>query len=322
MGLASRISQGFDAHVKKWRFLSCLYYEGSIFLEAITPLFHSQIMFLILASIANAGKNICWLSTSASKAHIHKYMCKRENLADITGKAVSQSIATNLMGTSIGMLISLMVTVSNTVNIMPIILTLSTCHILSIYASLNYIHDPLLNINRCHVLLREFMQNGDIRKLTKPDDMTKNEKLLGWKRLFGGVGVDDDGLKYKVNVNKRLDECIKTEEDIMGMMEFYERIGTKYWIMIRDGKKKRKISLWYKQEAENEDVLESMLVVGYLQFMEMGDGILSGVQGVEMLEDAIEFGRKNRKEWVDCLKESEWNVDNLFIELQSNRIEY
>ena len=98
MYLASRISQGFDAYVKKWRFLSCIYYEGSIFLEAITPLFNSQIIFLILASIANAGKNICWLSTSASKAHIHKYMCKKENLADITGKAVSQAIATNLIG--------------------------------------------------------------------------------------------------------------------------------------------------------------------------------------------------------------------------------
>lgn len=85
MGLASRISRGFDAHVKKWRMWSCFYLEGAIWLEALTPLFSSQLAFLVLASVANAGKNICWLSTSASKAHIHRFLCRRENLADITG---------------------------------------------------------------------------------------------------------------------------------------------------------------------------------------------------------------------------------------------
>lgn len=313
MYLASRISQGFDAYVKKWRFLSCLYYEGSIFLEAITPIFNSQIAFLCLATVANAGKNICWLSTSASKAHINKYMSKQENLADITAKAVSQAITTNLMGTALGMGISLFIAASNTIHLMPIILTLSSAHMFSVYRSLNYIHDPLINMNRCHALLKEFVEwkmdkNEDLELvLTKPNQMTKNEKLLRWNKFM------DDGnlkLKYNVSINERLDECFESNEDIISLMESAENMDINYWILM-DGQSKLKV--WYKQDASNVDVLESMLTVGYLQF---------GKQDNLVLADAIRFGKENCNEWFNALEQAEWNVDNLFIELDSNRIEY
>eukprot|EP01083_Nonionella_stella_P291769 992559_1 len=314
MYLASKISQGFDAHVRKWRFLSALYYEASIFLEAITPLFNSQIMFLVLASVANAGKNICWLSTSASKAHIHKYMCKRENLADITGKAVSQGIATNLMGTSLGMVISIVVTISNTINVLPIVLTLSTCHILSVYKSLNYIHDPLLNTNRCHILLKEFIGKESV-ELTKPDDMTKNERLIRWKRIMRSK--EDDDWKYSVKVNPRIDECIQTKDDIIELIDFYDTMDTRYWISMRKRNRKRdRINIWYKSDASNNDVLESMLAMGYLQFVD------DTANGFDLLQNAVMFGKNHKDGWISCLNDAEWNLDNLFIELDGNRIEY
>jgi hypothetical protein len=47
----------------------------------------------------HAGKNVCYLSSSASRAAIHNSFAIRENLADITAKSGSQSIITSIVGT-------------------------------------------------------------------------------------------------------------------------------------------------------------------------------------------------------------------------------
>ena len=54
------------------------------FIEIISPAFPGS--FLVLASIANIGKNVSFLSASASRAALHQSLAQRNNLADITGK--------------------------------------------------------------------------------------------------------------------------------------------------------------------------------------------------------------------------------------------
>ena len=69
-------------------------------LEMSTPLAPSY--FLPIASVANVGKNISFLAASASRAAIHRSFAIKENLADITAKAGSQSILSSTIGTAIG----------------------------------------------------------------------------------------------------------------------------------------------------------------------------------------------------------------------------
>jgi len=45
--------------------------------------------FLIIASLANMGKNICFMLSSASRASINLRFAKNNNIADIQGKTVS-----------------------------------------------------------------------------------------------------------------------------------------------------------------------------------------------------------------------------------------
>lgn len=59
----------------------------AIFIEVMTLKF--PYMFLTLASIANVGKNICFLLASASRASINVKFAKRNNIGDISGKSVS-----------------------------------------------------------------------------------------------------------------------------------------------------------------------------------------------------------------------------------------
>ena len=59
----------------------------SIYIEVMALAFPH--LFLFLASTANAGKNICFLLASASRAQINLRFAKTNNVGDISGKSVS-----------------------------------------------------------------------------------------------------------------------------------------------------------------------------------------------------------------------------------------
>jgi hypothetical protein len=63
---AAKYGQNFDEDIKKWRFMSTLSLNISIYIEIMALAFPH--LFLLLASTANAGKNICYLLAAASRA--------------------------------------------------------------------------------------------------------------------------------------------------------------------------------------------------------------------------------------------------------------
>ena len=96
MIFASKVNINFDRQPKRWRFFSSLCLEGANWLEALTP--SMPILFIPLASVANIGKNISFLSASASRAALHKAASLKNNLADVTVKSGSQTIAGSMIG--------------------------------------------------------------------------------------------------------------------------------------------------------------------------------------------------------------------------------
>jgi hypothetical protein len=69
-------------------------------------------LFLLLASTANAGKNVCFLMAAASRAQINMRFAKRNNIADIAGKSVSLFTTSSLFGMLIGMGLSKIIDIS------------------------------------------------------------------------------------------------------------------------------------------------------------------------------------------------------------------
>jgi hypothetical protein len=84
---ASRYGKNFDADVKKFRFLSILTFNLALWLDTLTLLFPHY--FLLIASLSNVGKNVCFMLSSASKASINLNFARKNNLADIQGKCCS-----------------------------------------------------------------------------------------------------------------------------------------------------------------------------------------------------------------------------------------
>ncbi len=69
-------------------------------------------LFLLLASTANTGKNICFLMAAASRAQINMRFAKQNNIADIAGKSVSIFTSSSLVGMGIGIALSKIIDIS------------------------------------------------------------------------------------------------------------------------------------------------------------------------------------------------------------------
>lgn len=83
----------------------------AFYIEILTLSFPNH--FLLLASLANVGKNICFLLASASRASINMQLSKNNNIGDISGKSVSQFTASTLIGGACGLLISKMIDITS-----------------------------------------------------------------------------------------------------------------------------------------------------------------------------------------------------------------
>jgi Vitamin B6 photo-protection and homoeostasis len=149
---AAWINNRFDSELKRWRMMSSIVSDVATFVEVCTPFFPS--LFLPLAALANVGKNVAWLSASATRAGIHQTLGLHGNLADVTAKAGSQTIAASSIGTLLGVLISPYL--NHDVSMLVYVFSAcSAVHLLSVYASLKSVELPTLNRERMALALED-----------------------------------------------------------------------------------------------------------------------------------------------------------------------
>ncbi len=169
---ASVVNDRFDANPKRWKMVATISLDLSCGLELLAPLAPGY--FLAIASLANVGKNVCFLSASASRAAIHNSFAKRENLADITAKAGSQFIVTSILGTGLGILLSTALGSSWT-SLAPICATLSFVHISCNYLSLRHVCLNTLNAERMELVMAQYLATG---RVPPPGEISGRERFM------------------------------------------------------------------------------------------------------------------------------------------------
>jgi hypothetical protein len=142
---AALVHNRFDADPKRWRFLSAVAQDASTLLEILTP--SVPALFLPLAAVANVGKNISWMSASATRAGIHQALALKGNLADVTGKAASQTMAASTAGTMLGVLLSPVVG-TQPLALLAAFAALSAAHLSLMYLALRSVVLPTVNEQR------------------------------------------------------------------------------------------------------------------------------------------------------------------------------
>ncbi|KAG5181416.1 vitamin B6 photo-protection and homoeostasis-domain-containing protein, partial [Tribonema minus] len=156
---SSMVSTRFDANPKLWRMVSALALDASTALELLSPFFPGY--FVALASVANVGKNVSFLAASASRAAIHNAFAKRENLADITGKAGSQVIISSMAGMGLGIALAAVVG-SEWTYVAPTAAILCFGHLTSTYQCLRPVVLPTIDSQRLELILDAEVATGAI----------------------------------------------------------------------------------------------------------------------------------------------------------------
>ena len=103
---AAALGDRFDTDPKRWRFASAVAGDAAGALEVALALAPAALPFLPIAALANVGRNVAWLSASATKAGLHQALATHGNLADVTAKAGSQITAAATLGTAAGVALS------------------------------------------------------------------------------------------------------------------------------------------------------------------------------------------------------------------------
>jgi hypothetical protein len=167
-----RSTSQFDANPKYWRMMAAIALDIAAFLEICSPLLSAG-WVLPMASIANVGKNIGFLTASASRAALHQSLALSGNLADVTAKAASQALGASLFGTAIG--IGLSPVLDDVPHFAMGFFCLSIVHQTCNYWSLKSVPLGHFNRHRLHLVLDEYLSTG---RTLAPSEVAAREIFL------------------------------------------------------------------------------------------------------------------------------------------------
>ena len=243
---ASLVNNKFDTNPKYYRMLASISMELASFIELLLPL--APQYFLVGASIANIGKNIAFLASSASRAAIHKSFASHGNLADITAKSGSQGILCSLLGTSIG--ISLAAFNQNAY--LYTCLSFVSCALISIFAcylslksvTLTSLTTTVLDHIFYHMVVVENSKAFSDRIVLSPLDIRNKEQFLSLKPL---------PFRYSLSVNSDLPKAFEDTSHLKSTLEDF--IDTNYILSIFN----EEVHLIFKESANKMDILLGML---------------------------------------------------------------
>ena len=145
----------------------------SIYIEIMTLAFPKH--FLALASIANVGKNICFLLAAASRASINVRFAKRNNMGDISGKSVSQFTTSSLLGMGLGTLLSQVINISSIPHLMPTFAVLSGINLYTAYMTAAIIDEVHLNNQRANLFFNAYLSFDESERKEKIQSLTMSK---------------------------------------------------------------------------------------------------------------------------------------------------
>ena len=177
---ASVVNTRFDADPKRFRWAADWVLAVAVVLEASTCLFPAA--FLPVAAVANIGKNVAWISASATRASIHQSFTKENNLADVTAKAASQTVAASVAGTLLGVVLTPVMNQNPTAQVFSAAV-LSCAHVYFSYKGLYAVVLPTLNPQRIDLALGPVFSAQSVCALdwnavAKPSQVAEKERIF------------------------------------------------------------------------------------------------------------------------------------------------
>jgi hypothetical protein len=237
----------FDSDPKRWRMVSAIALDCATLLEILSPLFYASLV-LPVASIANIGKNIGFLTASASRAAIHQTLAIAGNLGDVTAKSASQSMVAGLLGTTFGIGLSSLLS-HDVYNFSLGFGVLALIHQGCNYASLKSVTLLHLNRHRLHLILEQYLcdRRGKKRQVPIPDQVSAKEVYLPF------IPADDS--RTWLSIGCPLQEVCPVPSDLDELLETFSKES---YILRRSAGQDQKIHLVFLKDAQGQDLIRGM----------------------------------------------------------------
>jgi Vitamin B6 photo-protection and homoeostasis len=261
---ASRMghTKKFDSDPKRWRMLAALSLDGASLLEILSPLIWST-WVLPLACVANVGKNIGFLTASASRAAIHQSLARQGNLADVTAKSATQSMAAGLVGTAVGIGLSTSVLHHDAGNFVVGFCFLSAIHQGCNYLSLKAVPLRHFNRHRLHLLLTEYYSLGNQNVVETTDSqftssssrtvLTPSQVAAREQYFPLAISSPDDAHSW-LSIGSPLDVlCQGSVDEFEQLYQLFEKEA--YLLNMVEG---GTVHLVFQEHATGDDVIKGM----------------------------------------------------------------
>jgi hypothetical protein len=240
---------------------------------------------------------VSWLSASASRAAINLSFTRKDNLADITAKSGSQTIAGCLVGTGLGVIASPFIG-SAFVNIFPVFFFLASVQLYSLYRAISVVELNVLNQQRTEILIEHYLDTYDSAHVRAdvltPAQVAEKEQFVLPRRA--------------VNINPRLEKFVSSVDDLKRVKDKFRHEN--YLIKVNNSR----IDLLFDVNATTKDVIQGMLNAMYMKRYKDTDQ-------KDLEWEGLKFARVSLFPFQHNLKEAGWVLSHDFIEELPNRFE-
>ena len=175
---ASKMGRKFDSDAKRWRYRSSLLFALGNGFEIITYIFPS--LFLLLATCANAFKQVSMLTSSSTRTAIYNSFRTRENIGDITAKGEAQISVVDLLGIASGVCLSKFIRM-NVRSVVGVYIALQLLEVYCIYHMIASVEFKVLNFERLVQVVQSFVESqsvGGLVGIPSPQEMARTEKIF------------------------------------------------------------------------------------------------------------------------------------------------
>lgn len=315
-----------DSDPKRWRLISAFSLDAATIMEILSPLYPGK--FLLIASVANVLKNIGFITSSASRARIHQSMAQNNNLGDVTAKAGSQSIASSMIGTGLGIILSPL-TEGDFTCIMSGVVVLSTVHQYCTYQSLTSVSLNHLNMHRMDCLFSKLFHEHDFSDSQSRVDLlvSSPDNISAHEVFFPFIKPDNSHLWLKVggsissifpygpsDFHRLMESPIGKEKYIMNC-EIHGRLGGPGFNEVCDNHiDLNSVKVSFLQEATNVDVLRGIFHAYTLRAMTQGKKRTSTETSIDderfnLILESHAFVDKHFDDIFEELSKTGWDVN-------------
>lgn len=300
---ASRMGETkrFDSSPKKWRMTAALALDTASVIEILSPLSPGWAV-LPLASSANILKNIGFLTASASRAAIHQSMALSGNLADITAKAGSQSMAAGLFGTTVGIGLSPLLG-HDPSNFIVCFCALSLIHQVCNFASLRSVSLKHLNRHRLLLILDQYVSS---RQALSPDEIAKKEVYFPL--------VSEDNSSTWLSIGGRLESICPGGPDELNSLLESTSPDERYLINTSSN---GIVQLVFYRGANGEDLILGMLHAFLLQKHRQEAGSTKQPP-TELITNSYKEAKHIFPDFIQAIVSEGWKTDTALTNIESS----